>query len=165
MLVEPSNADSKAKQKANKQKVIVALLLCGLLAAILTQPSDQNAETSVETIALGIKEQPAVSTEDVETDRSFTDGKSLSRIEVGSILASDLFVVSQPETNEEALGGEAESLPSPIEVKAIYGGRKSTMTALIGDDVVGMGQELPDGRVVVGVDVDLGVRLAPRSPK
>ena len=36
MLVEPSNADSKAKQKANKQKVIVALLLCGLLAAILT---------------------------------------------------------------------------------------------------------------------------------
>jgi hypothetical protein len=170
MPIDKSPSTAQAKQK--KQIIIVALLLVGLLAAILTQPSADEHTAGKATVAV----IPELNTgkpqrSDADAPRSeFVTTEKLSRIDLDQVLQASLFAQPEPEPLPQVVTAEAVEPVEKVTVQAIYGNGNLTSIgnaratgehrALIGESIIRQGEILPDGRQVVRVSPD-GLELAP----
>ena len=157
-----------AAKKKKQQLTIVALLLVGLLIAIVTQPSGESQETNEATAELvSLKPIDSKPRKDPVAPREeITSTRELSRLEIDRIVQTRLFVMPEPKPELEQQIAVEETAPPEVKVQAIYGDGKLTdhskstgHRALIGRAIIGPGEVLPDGRQIVRVTPD-GVELA-----
>jgi hypothetical protein len=151
--IEQSTAVSSAETASLKKKqILVAVLLVGLLIAILTQPKSDNGDTAavLETKSAGQTADLAKPDEPVESEESRVDRLSqlreLDRIELSETSRFELFI---PEVQrlQQRLGNLTHR------VNAIYGD-SNDRAALIGRSIVRRGQPLPEGGKVLHVNQD-----------
>ncbi len=152
--IEQSTADSSAAvANFKKKQTLVAMLLVGLLIAILTQPKSDNGDIAgvLETKSAGQTADLVKPDEPAESEGSRVDRLSqvqeLERIELSEISRFELFV---PEF-QQRLGNATHR------VNAIYGD-SNDRAALIGRSIVRRGQPLPDGGKVLQVNQD-GIQI------
>ncbi len=151
--IEESTTVSSAEAASLKKKqVIVAVLLVGLLIAILTQPKSDNGDTTavLETRSAGKTAAVSPPAEPVESEESRIDRLSqvreLKRFDFREISSFELFV---PEPKR--LQRNRETVTNHVD--AIYGS-SSDRSALVGQMIVRQGQPLPDGSKVLQVNQD-----------
>ncbi|MFK8111800.1 MAG: hypothetical protein AB8B91_06345 [Rubripirellula sp.] len=142
-----------------KKKMLVVVLLIALLAAILTQPSPEQADDSESVVAVPV----ALAGESLDGHERATkehtewlsQTRLLKRMELDKIISVTLFD-EEPKTIRERLVSQV----TPSEpIKAIYGS-EGNQVALVGETIVSSGHALPDGGTVLSVGND-GVQVAP----
>ena len=174
--------------KRKKQMVLIAVLVVGLIVAVVTQPRpttstprrDDTATYGTATERAGSVHQ--VSLQPAAVSGSMTDSnrfalRKLSRIDWDQIRTMTLF---RARPMEAALAGGPQAAGEPIRVEAIYGNTKPNdpttanvesdrdssndsklrRSALIGRAIVRPGEALPDGRTVLSVTNE-GVAVTP----
>ena len=169
----PSDSDAKlraaphavaAPASLRKKQLLVVGLAIGLIAALLTQPTEPAAiETEVVEIpssslpgaaslmVMSTSAEPA-STATADSDEQVTLAgiRELSRIDLATI-GQLVLLASEPDQPQRIL---AARVP---EVQAVYGTSQGR-TALVGESIVRGGQVLPGGGTVLGVTEE-GIRV------
>jgi hypothetical protein len=154
----PEAAADKAIQAASDRRklVLVVVLLIGLGIAIVTQPKNPELTQALIDSTEG---QASVSasadrTDDRESPSSVASHQQdlsrigeLSRIDLGDILRTELFVV------EPAGRARPIEINPTRRVRAIYG-NADRRSALLDEEIIRDGQPLPDGGKTVDVTSD-----------
>lgn len=142
-----------------KKQILVAVLLAGLLVAILTQPKTSDVDSSlvVESRLEGHLQPSTIASPDTAPPESpqmradrLAKIRELSRIELDEISRFELLAP------EPRMVGQ-QRFSSTQRVQAIYGD-STDRTALVGEAIVRRGQPL-SGQKVLNVTTD-GVQLA-----
>jgi hypothetical protein len=146
--------------KTQKQLVLIAILLVGLIVALKTQPSDSlktplSSETGeLEISALAM--QPLQQDREADVDASRFEVTDLRRIPLSVLHNHQLFrrVATVP--------GESKQRTASIsvDIKAVYGDHSEHRTAaLIGDQIVHPGHHLRQGLTVTDVSAK-GIKVS-----
>ncbi len=138
--------------KTQKQLVVIALLLAGLIVALKTQPSDiattpqpgQTDELKISSVAMQSLQQDR----EADFDPSRFKVTELPRIPLSVLENHQLFhraAISRRQPN-------SRTVSIPVEVKAVYGDHAESRTAaLIGNKIVHPGHHLQQGLTVTDV--------------
>lgn len=148
----PGDAGSKTK----KQLVIVGLLIVGLVLAVVTQPEKAEVVAAVQpTVTLTELKQVASQTNVVsEPKASVLHVQSLASVELEAWIDQNPFAASHAETMNKSFSDTNGSL----RIQAVYG-QGNNAAALIGPNLVHVGESLPDGRRVLSITAD-GIELS-----
>ena len=153
-----ATAEKAASYK--KKQILVAVLLVGLLTAILTQPEDQDVDRGqvVESTLALQTEAPTSAPAKAEATESpemranrLATIREFSRIELDQIMRLEL-LAPEPQRMQPNKFDRAQR------VQAIYG-TSTDRAALVGQSIVRSGQPLPDGQKVLSVTTG-GIQLA-----
>jgi hypothetical protein len=167
-IADSAAAESKKDTGNKKKQIVVALLLVGLIVAILTQPEKNDtatgqivgaafasaAGTPVKTVASPqVPASQADATESVDARiQRLGQVRELSRIELDDITKLEFFA-------PEPLRVQEKFVNDTQRVQAVYG-TSSGHAALLGDSILRRGQPLPHGGKVLQVTPE-GIQVAP----
>ena len=168
-LPNEATSDSTKEASLKKKQIIVALLLVGLIVAVLSQPnkdsdgSQQIVENSFTNTAVAstnavvapqVPSSPVDAAESADTRiQRFAHVRELSRIELSDIANLELLAPEPLRAQEEFVSEKNQ------QVRAVYG-TTSRHAALLGDSILRRGQTLPQGGKILEVTTD-GIQVAP----
>ena len=154
----PAENDAKDTSKVDpnlkKKQILVAVLLVGLLIAIMTQPSQDSSPenqpvvegnwVSASADAVFTQESQAALTQpSANSAGHFSQTSALSHLELDEIIQLELLAAPPRPRYQERTGAVQH-------VQAIYG-TESQRSALLGQSIVRDGHALPDGGKVLRV--------------
>ncbi len=151
-----SKRPEDAGSKTTKQWVVVGLLVCGLILALVTQPEKAVVVAEIQPTATLTELKPQAMQDAVvsEPKASVLQIQSLASIELEDWVDQNPFAASQAETINRSFS-DTNGL---LRIQAVYG-KGSNAVALIGSNLVHIGESLPDGRRVLNITAD-GIELS-----
>jgi hypothetical protein len=151
-----SKRTDNTASKAKKQLVVVGLLVLGLILALVTQPKKDDEVVPVQPIVTltQLKPEAMQVTAIAEPHPSVLQVQSLASIELETWIDQNPFASSHAETINKSFS-DANGL---LRIQAVYG-QGDDAVALIGTQLVRVGESLPDGRRVTRISAD-GIELS-----
>ena len=142
--------------KTKKQLIVVGLLVVGLILAVVTQPekADLVAEAQPTVTLTELKQETSQPDVVSEPKASVLHVQSLASIELGAWVDQNPFAASHAETMNKSFS-DTNGL---LRIQAVYG-QGNNAAALIGTNLVHVGESLPDGRRVLSITAD-GIELS-----